>query len=415
MKAKLIHLRAKVVDEGANGNFDPIPILSVENATVILAFASPSVVYTAPSDDLWLSAHEEGLQPFYDMYVSDNENLTVFYPDEQVSVLACLEQHQLCNPNSPSTDESCTPFRSMYHSFTDEELQAVFSTGHQIAIANNILSSILGLDYYVDETTLLAESFAAYGLSLPLAANQWILEVENWFTIGQAVLQRFMLETITGPASSQYSSQVNTTIAATDPTVAWMCENQIINRGDYTNFRTLTISLIFALGIIVYATNQSLEFITGSVRQKWRTGRWRQRAWWAEGTLQLQRRTFEETGIKWELDEWDRVPVTEKGVTFSALRNWDERFPLNSRQKGSSAKTSQDSSEPRPGARTEKKATVAEAGYSDAISQATEPRAIQRQDTSKASCIVQVDSISTFNSEGSSDSNGGDGETQHPA
>jgi hypothetical protein len=95
-----------------------------------------------------------------------------------------------------------------------------------------------------------------------------------------------MVEFVTGPSSGEYSSFIDQSKADTDPTIRWLCESQIINRGDYTNFRTLSISLIFALEIIIYAVNQSLDSITSIVWRK-RGGRWRQRAWWAEGTLQL--------------------------------------------------------------------------------------------------------------------------------
>lgn len=417
-----------VVDEGTSNNFVPIPILDPANATLVLAFASPSVVYTAASDDLWLSAHSEGVQTIWDRDAPGQQtNLTVYYPDKQVSVLACLEQHQICNPNAGSGQQSCTQFRSMYHQFSDEELQEVLTTERQMAVVGNLLGSILGLDYYIDETTLLAESIAAYGMSLPLASDQWMQEVKNWFTIGLATTQRFMLEYVTGPADSQYSSFINTTVAATDPNVAWLCENQIINRGDYTNFRTLTISLIFALGIIVYAANQSLEFITGAVRDRYTSGRWRQQAWWAEGTLQLQRRTFEGAGIKWDSDEWDRIPVTEKGITFPALRTWEEMAPLNPGKNEGSAKTSQKLSE-RKTATTNLQTTDPESVdgdeqgeelrrtdtkpqcivHVDSFATFVEHEGIQRTDTGKKNAIVQVDSCSTFDSEGSGTSSRGD-------
>lgn len=79
------------------------------------------------------------------------------------------------------------------------------------------------------------------------------------------------------------------------------------------------------------------------MRLKYRTGRWRQRAWWTDGILQLQRRAFEGIGIKgWELDEWDRVPVTEKGKVFSATRNWEEMLPISiGRTKGLTATTTE--------------------------------------------------------------------------
>jgi hypothetical protein len=58
-------------------------------------------------------------------------------------------------------------------------------------------------------------------------------------------------------------------------------------------------------------------------------GAWRQRAWWMDGTLQIQRRAFEGFGVReWVVvEKWDRVPVTEKGLTFRALGEWDGEVP----------------------------------------------------------------------------------------
>lgn len=223
--------------------------------------------------------------------------------------------------------------RSVYHDFSTKELGEIFHNEHQTTVAKAImtLSPAFSLSDVIGHSPLLAQSLVGPALSAPLAANQWVLEVENWLTVSLVQLQRLMLEYITGPSSSQYLQFIPQHQAENSTALRWMCGNQIIKRSDYTNFHVLSIILLFAFGLVLYIVNQSLETVVGWSRSRWRTGRWRQRAWWAEGTLQLQRRVFEGMGIRnWELDEWDRVPVTEEGRMFSAMRNWDEMLPVAS-------------------------------------------------------------------------------------
>lgn len=205
----------------------------------------------------------------------------------------------------------------------------MLSNNRQMEMARALLNSSLdsSVSAVVPQTPLLAGDLAPYGISLPIASNQWILEAENWFKIGLFNLQRVTVDFATGP-SSPYSQFVPLNQWSNDSDLRWLCDSQVIKRSDYINFYSLSFGFIFGLGAVIYAINQSLETLVGWVRLKTRSGRWRQRAWWAEGTLQLQRRAFEGMGVNdWELDEWDRVPVTEKGRVFSAMKNWDEMLP----------------------------------------------------------------------------------------
>ncbi|KUJ19581.1 uncharacterized protein LY89DRAFT_717054 [Mollisia scopiformis] len=309
------YIRAVRSDADQDGEFSPIPALSVPDATLTLIFATFFLSYLEPSDDAWLSAHTEVDVDILIASNSDDTVLKTYSQDQQVSVLACREQQQICNPTRHSNNTSvCTPFRSVSHDFT-RDLEDVLDNGHQLMIAKTLLDVAPGLSFPDDivRSPLLAEDLAGLPLSAPLAPNQWVLEVEHWFTIGLANLQRLMLDIVTGPSSSQYLQFIPQNQADNDTDLHWMCGNQIIRRSDYSNFRTCSISLIFGFGLLIYVANQSLETVVGWLRFKWRAGRSRQRAWWAEGTLQLQRRVFESMGIlNWEVDEWDRIPVTEE-------------------------------------------------------------------------------------------------------
>jgi hypothetical protein len=293
----------------------------------------------APSDDLWLAAHLQDTQIFSSAEAADGtaEEIT-FKLDHPVSVLACIEQYQICNPSPlPNATSACTSWLSAAHAFdaTREEI-SVLNTDRQwntsqILVQSMVHGSFYSTIFFLASPQLLADSLTSGdGASLPLASDQWILEAKNFFTIGLANAQRLVVEAITGPPSQFTQYAWNETKVNEHPSMVWLCESLIIRRSDYTNFSTLAISLIFGLGSLVIGTSLCLETVVGLVRSKWRRNRWRQRAWWAEGTLQLQRRAFEGMGIKgWQFGEWEKVPLMgEKRRVWSALGNWDEMLPF---------------------------------------------------------------------------------------
>lgn len=210
-------------------------------------------------------------------------------------------------------------------------LREVFANDQQLATAGAFsLSSdtaFLHPIVFSGGTKLLASSLTTTQVSLPPSPDQWILESENWFRTGLAAIQGYMVGYVSGPPgenAAAYNNQSNF-----EPGLEWLCANQIIRRNDYTNFSTLAIALVFAIGIIVIATSLCLETIVGAVRLKRRKSTWKQRAWWSEGSLQLQRCAFEGMGVKdWKIREWSLVPVTDKGIIWSALGDGENILPL---------------------------------------------------------------------------------------
>ena len=310
------------------GGFTPISALAIPDSALNLIFASFYGWYTEPSDDLWLSAHKN-LTATISGSNGNEYTQHGFGLDSTISVLGCVEQYQFCNSNTKFP--SSTPFRAAGQMSTSD-LENINLNTYQTALATSLMwaTKITSVNFLIQflPSPLLAESLAQDTTSMPLAPNQWILEAQNWFTIGLSTMQHLLVDYITGPAP-QYQQYVDKASNQNNTAIQWLCKNQIIERDDYTNFSTLAISLVFALGGIVIIVSASLETVVGLIRLRWRTGRWRQRAWWAEGTLQLQRRAFEGMGIKgWEVGEWSRVPLAPEGREFSGLRNWDEMLPL---------------------------------------------------------------------------------------
>jgi hypothetical protein len=76
---------------------------------------------------------------------ANNLTDTVYLPDNVISVLACTEQHQFCNPDRGPDDVSCTPllplgmllYDSPYNNDTGY-LDPIFDTDNQFTTANVI-------------------------------------------------------------------------------------------------------------------------------------------------------------------------------------------------------------------------------------------------------------------------------------
>lgn len=326
--------RAQLAD--LDWGFTPIPALDIKNSSVTIVFASFYGAYSGESDDLWLPAHQPlSLKGAHDGY-SEVKIDGIYGPDKPFSVMACTEQFQFCNPSARSGVPQCTDYASMAQlsNYTDNNstFRNVFTNEHQMALAlalglavnpANINSVVVS-----PPALLLASQLSATQFSIPPAPNQWVLETENWFQIGLAIMQRYTVDYISGPPT-QFTPHVAYYNESTMPEgLKWLCGTQIVRRNDFTNFSSLSIGLVFGLGALIIILSLCLETIAGYVRLKWRSGYWRQTAWWAEGTLQLQRRACEGMGVRdWDFKEWEQVPVTGKGRLWTTLEA-DEKFTL---------------------------------------------------------------------------------------
>jgi hypothetical protein len=98
-------------------------------------------------------------------------NYTTYQPDKVVSVLACLELQQICNPTSISKNHSCTSFQSMYSNWDDDRLTEVLTNTRQLYTAQLILDNVFGIDYIISAIPLLASSLASDRIYMPIASN----------------------------------------------------------------------------------------------------------------------------------------------------------------------------------------------------------------------------------------------------
>ncbi|KAF4627886.1 hypothetical protein G7Y89_g10265 [Cudoniella acicularis] len=262
--------------------FNPVPELSIPNSTINLVFVSFSGAYLKPSDDLWLSAHKNTTMVSGESHFAKDGNI-IYLMDNLLSVLACSEKFQLCNPfpDTGTTPQCITPLSVAQMSYIpDDELRQIFPRDNQIAtiialttvaVYSSFISTMSGLD-----RPLLVENRVAGIKSLAPASDQWVLEAKTLFSIGLAGFQRLLLDYISGPSPQYVPYMLFANQSENDSNLQWLCVNHIIKRSDYTNFSTLAISLIFGLGFIVIGTSLCLETVVGSVRPKWGKEQWKQ-------------------------------------------------------------------------------------------------------------------------------------------
>lgn len=322
-----------------------IPALSKANSTVNLIFASFFGWYSAPSDDLWLPAHQK-LQ----LHGGTNGNYNDPPPpyigaDNVFSVMACSEQIQLCSPSKVTRGSlACTEPASSHRILNDtlnrDNFKEIFDKEKQLATAlalahSGVYGGIRNVLEYMP-LPLLAQRLTTARSSLPPAPNQWVLEVEGWFQVALAMMQHKLVDYISGPSPefARYGAYNSSNIPSD---LKWLCGAQITRRNEYINFSTLAIGLVLGFGLAIICVSLILERCVGHIRE--RRGKvhlWRQKLWWSDGMLQIQKRAFEAIGVRdWKLGHWEEVPVTSKKLEWSWL-DLDEEKGQSAGSQGSS-------------------------------------------------------------------------------
>ena len=280
-----------------------------------LLFLSSIAAYWEPVDDPWFSAHVK---------LETESEGTMYFADEPVGVLGCLEQVQICNPNNPSISASaCTPLTGAVNMMDDlrqlglsprqnATVQRLYTT-MQANTINQVVST-LGPDYMVAARSLTVSLSAWF--SLPLPNNQWMLEVMNLADIMITNTQRMIVEFATGPLNSQFITYFET---PTERDWHQMCLNQRVPAlPHYTSINVLGAAIILTVGSLIIFIDFRLGSVVYSI-EKWlkkEESLYKHGRWILDGTLQLQRQSCQDRG----LGTWERcnkeTPIAPPGVTF---------------------------------------------------------------------------------------------------
>jgi hypothetical protein len=160
------------LDGAQNQTWFPVPALNVKNADLSVAFlAQNSIEYLSPVSDPWFSANQvSNLSTL-------NDPVVLYVPDEYLNVMACIDQYQICNPNtSPYT---CTivgselDMRKGYLEIGLNDYQ--IATAMRLSYALRLTGTYMTLKSLGD-TALLARDQLTVTIAQGLPDNQWQIE-----------------------------------------------------------------------------------------------------------------------------------------------------------------------------------------------------------------------------------------------
>ncbi|KIX94278.1 uncharacterized protein Z520_09988 [Fonsecaea multimorphosa CBS 102226] len=241
----------------STSDFQPIEQLVRYDADVSLLFLSYTGMYLGEVDDPWFSAHNGAwFGSSFPFYLQ-----TRYARDLVISTLGCTEQYKFC-----TNDGVCTDFLG----FDQVQNVAAFNaalTPHQNATFNRILfalstSNLRSLVQELALTTnpLLASNETYSGdsgawVSKALPEYQWKLELEFYYAITMAHLQRTIFEWATGSIAPTPAPQdVEYILRPTLEQDVWFCNNMILQSTVYQSFSLVVIILIVIFGTLILIT-----------------------------------------------------------------------------------------------------------------------------------------------------------------
>ena len=318
-------------DNLTSSYFSPIPALRVEKADLTLLGLTSMAVSVNPVDDPWFRStthvHQSGSKLGY-----TNTTMQLWYADNALSVLGCLEQYQLCNMTGCSPLDGRLQLANL--SFSNREQQAT----HRLLISMlGVLYLQQAFDMFGASLLLAQDSFLSSGLaSAGLPADQWRAEVANMGAITLAALQRRIVD-FAVPPNTPIRTTLNGTVGARaflrptpDSEGGLLCGSIRVRDARYRNFSVAGVAVILSLGATITLINALC--IPGAVFRVRRRFGWggsfAEREWREGGLLRLQRTAFEAHGVRpWEAGEdgVGEVPVTmDERLAFSAESMWND-------------------------------------------------------------------------------------------
>ncbi|MCJ1337032.1 hypothetical protein MMC09_002311 [Bachmanniomyces sp. S44760] len=284
-----------------------------------------SIFFLAPNGIRFLNAVDD---PFYAAHVPDvvptaGVNITYYQADYYVSAMACIDQHQFCNPLS----NKCTSLAGA--GVAANESQALAFTDVQSQVAERIVLSLIYTNMYYsvngrDASALAASSTVYEKQQAPLPNNQWQIEVSAWYSVGLAKLQQLVVQYATGfvAVPGSYIKK------PTDSVGIAMCNSQKVrSTSGTTSFSTLGVAVIILVGTALLLTNLWLDIIVGKLQKRFDLGDQRRIKWALDEKFQLQRLAYESAGMGEWMGGDDAVPVTRLGDRFGLPGSIDKDHP----------------------------------------------------------------------------------------
>ena len=272
------------------GGWTPIPpFYRIDGDVNFFFFAANSVQYT-----------NQTLDPFYlALYSNTNGflNLVLYYPSNLVSVMGCVDQYLIRNPNNGATAPS-TGIVNLTNAVGSLGLNPAQNVTAQRVLKYFSLTSTYYSVFGSGPNALKQADLVSFFRSSSPPYGQWRKEVEGWFETTLASLQAYAVEYAANVANLGPYGSVTfpTDDAATGPVWRNQCQNQkISNNGSYQTFSVFGLMFIFSSGVIIILIAVFLERIVSHIRKR---GQWplAEIATIADNKFQLQRMMFEANG-----------------------------------------------------------------------------------------------------------------------
>lgn len=246
----------------AAGGYSPIPEIARDDAELSIFFlAQNKLAYTHPVDDLFFASHSNPTP--HEVVPGDIDIL--YYNDKLVSVMGCIDQHQICKPNFLHGPK-CTPLgsstipQSEIDKLDFNQLQKHISyVIRMLILEGEILNSIAGQGAIV----LKAQKTVFNNINGPLSNNQWTIEAGSWFNTALAQFQHAILEYSTGPEYTDNGRYQHVNIASMKRIYKDTCGIQKVRQfnfnDSYLSFSVLGLTVIFVIGGVIIILGLVLE------------------------------------------------------------------------------------------------------------------------------------------------------------
>ncbi|KAI0444191.1 hypothetical protein F4803DRAFT_561064 [Xylaria telfairii] len=321
------------------------------DADIYLVFLSGNGVKTpVPANDPWYRS----TMPLGNRIgtTGKNDNTSAYGTEEAASPLACAYQFQLCKGPSGG-NRSCGPlgstsdawegaatlfgvqeadlsryksFDSLIAAYADNEdaSRYIWLTSIQSNYPRSITRPILTLGYQS------LDSYKAYlsGVQTRIAADQWKLDVMSWWNISLALQQASFVDSAFGPTDPDTNKFKKN---ATNRGQKSICENQKILSTRYMSMSLFGLYFTYIVGVLVIIVSYLLEPILTYAQRRWRYREYENLEWISNGTLNLQRLAYDQSG----LGNWsncnDSIPITKANELLGSLDLTDLEHPKLSR------------------------------------------------------------------------------------
>lgn len=211
--------------------FVPVPELTRSDVDMQIIFLSArGLVYPAPVDDPWFSAHHPGPEITIIFNQDSSSTRQTYETDEPANPLACIQQIQVCNPNAHQGSQ-CQELGGLQTNLINTPLlwEDVGSRERMEWIRKIIAAHISAPDDILNfggGSILLARlvQSAAQGRLLP--PNHWQEEVIHWTGSMMASVQALFVETAMGVTKKEF---VNGSTFPETNEARRVCQNQVSN------------------------------------------------------------------------------------------------------------------------------------------------------------------------------------------